>query len=338
MKVRILEKIYHPTNNSQLSTPFRRHREEYYIKLLGTAFPYGCNDMIDSLGNLSSPGFNSVNVMNIFPSSERRKRSHGHRSYRPPRILDVSFDSLLKHMEVPLGIHHIRTKLYALPLHTLRTLQKDTLKLLFTDNNSIEYRLSSIILDICHHRLFKPVRSDTSSDSSRFFLKPKFINKGIDSINLPNILNHKNIKSNIPPYFKFQKPPIISYSYSPTIASKIFNYKRTLTNLDLNNDLSIPSSCSESPFLYGPAGHVITGDLSIIENDELRNVIRKGPKYREAQPIKWKYTFKVLMDSVEEYARLWAKREEVEVDTLSDWVKSIRKAIQKRIYNLKRCM
>ena len=34
MKVRILEKICHPTNNPNLSTPFRRKREEYWIRLL----------------------------------------------------------------------------------------------------------------------------------------------------------------------------------------------------------------------------------------------------------------------------------------------------------------
>ena len=37
MKVRILEKIYHPTNSPGLSTPFRRKREEYWIRQLGTA-------------------------------------------------------------------------------------------------------------------------------------------------------------------------------------------------------------------------------------------------------------------------------------------------------------
>ena len=44
------------------------------------------------------------------------------------------------------------------------------------------------------------------------------------------------------------------------------------------------------------------------------------------------------MDSVEEYARLWAKREEVEVDTLSEWVKSVRSLIKTRISNLKGSM
>jgi hypothetical protein len=37
------------------------------------------------------------------------------------------------------------------------------------------------------------------------------------------------------------------------------------------------------------------------------------------------------MDSVEEYARQWAKREKEDLGTLSEWVKSVRSLIQIRI-------
>ena len=39
------------------------------------------------------------------------------------------------------------------------------------------------------------------------------------------------------------------------------------------------------------------------------------------------------MDSVEDYARQWAKREKVDLDTLSEWVKSVRSLIQIIIKN-----
>ena len=38
------------------------------------------------------------------------------------------------------------------------------------------------------------------------------------------------------------------------------------------------------------------------------------------------------MDSVEKYAREWAKQEEVELDALSEWVKSVRRDLKRRIY------
>ena len=40
------------------------------------------------------------------------------------------------------------------------------------------------------------------------------------------------------------------------------------------------------------------------------------------------------MDSVEEYARQWAKREMEDIDTLSEWVKSLRSLIRVRIKTL----
>jgi hypothetical protein len=57
------------------------------------------------------------------------------------------------------------------------------------------------------------------------FFKLKFSNKGIDAVNLRNILRHKKVQSCIPEYFKSKSMPRISYTYTPTIASKLFIYK-----------------------------------------------------------------------------------------------------------------
>ena len=44
-------------------------------------------------------------------------------------------------------------------------------------------------------------------------------------------------------------------------------------------------SCSSSRFLYTPANHVITGNLDIVKHTELRNLINKGPAFREQNNI-----------------------------------------------------
>jgi hypothetical protein len=49
--------------------------------------------------------------------------------------------------------------------------------------------------------------------------------------------------------------------------------------------------------------------------------------YRQLKSINWKHNFKIL-DSVEDYARQWAKREKEDLYTLSEWVKSLRSLIQ----------
>ena len=74
-------------------------------------------------------------------------------------------------------------------------------------------------------QLIKPVHSDPLFDETLHFLHMSFANKGIDAINVSNIL-HNKVTSTIPPYFKNQSVPVLSYTYINTIASKILNYKK----------------------------------------------------------------------------------------------------------------
>ena len=73
---------------------------------------------------------------------------------------------------------------------------------------------------------------DLMPDAKTHFIKLDFINKGIDAVNLPSILRSKSVTETVPTYFKEKEPPIISYTYTKTIASKIFNFSSTLSNLD----------------------------------------------------------------------------------------------------------
>ena len=230
MKGRILEKMYYPTSKPINScTNFRRKREEHWIRQLGTADPYGCNDHIDSIGNLTSPGCQSVNVLNLFDRTSSRHRSHRSRRYNKPEIHNVSFDGLLPFVNLQLGLHHIRTRLYSLSLQTLQVLYESTLTSHFTDVGSPGRRLQCIILDISSNRLFKIVRVCDSIVTKNWpFMKIKFANKGIDALNVSNILNQKSVESNIPPYFEYKELLCISYSYTSSFGTIIFNYKTSL--------------------------------------------------------------------------------------------------------------
>ena len=79
----------------------------------------------------------------------------------------------------------------------------------------------------------------------------------------------------------------------------------------------------------------MTGDLKIVRNIKLRDLLSKGPKYREPVSYLWHQNFDIIMDACEEYATRWAKKEDVEVDTLSEWIKSIADVLKRRIRRLK---
>ena len=97
-----------------------------------------------------------------------------------------------------------------------------------------------------------------------------------------------------------------------------------------------PLVCSPSQFLYSPAGHIVTNDLNIIQNQQLRDLKSKGPKNQNLQSFSWKYNFKLIMDFVEEYARKWVKQEEVELHALSEWIESVKHHLKRRIYIVSR--
>ena len=155
---------------------------------------------------------------------------------------------------------------------------------------------------------------------NRLFLKVKFANKGIDALNLSNMLNQKSVQSKIPPYFQYKESPCISYTYTRSVSSKMFNYKSSLQQIDFYCLPQNPQSCSYCDSKFAPCGHIVTGDLNIVHNQKLRDLLHKGPKYREPVSFSWHQNFKIITNACEEYARRWAKIEDVEVDTLSGWV------------------
>ena len=116
--------------------------------------------------------------------------------------------------------------------------------------------------------------------------------------------------------------------------------KNVLQGLNTENISRNPSACSckTSEFCYNPAVHVITGDFNIVRISKLGDILSKGPKYREPRSFTWKQNSKLILDSVEEYARLWAKNEDVEIDTLSEWVKSVMSLVNRRVSVLSRTM
>ena len=122
-------------------------------------------------------GCNEINMMSLFNTIPRTKRSHGHKRIQhpnvkkssKPRTLQDTFNDLLSNKQKPLGIHHICTILFSLPVNNLKDLRDFGLDKGGVDPFSPKYRLSSIICDVASFRLFKPVRSEPLHDNNRKF-------------------------------------------------------------------------------------------------------------------------------------------------------------------------
>ena len=129
----------------------------------------------------------------------------------------------------------------------------------------------------------------------------------------------------------------MSYECTSSVASKLFNFAPALSNLNVSEYLSNPETCQckESKFCYEPHGHVITGDLRVIENARLRERVAKGPKYREPNRINWKATETMFLESIDLYAKNWSKREQADLKYLSQRKDHLKELVTDGISNLK---
>ena len=280
-------------------------------------------------------------MYSLFNKQPRRKRSHGKRRYNErapqPDITMSTLVDLVDMIEKPEGVHKINTKLFSISFPQLRCLQELALESTNFDYSSAEYRVIAIILDIANFRLFRPVRRDVPAENPKHFMKIQFLNKAVDAINLPALLRSTSVTNKIPVYFRDKEPPIVSYEYTSTVASKLFNFSPALSNLNVSEYFSNPQTCQckESKFCYEPHGHVITGDLRVIENAKLRELVTKGPKYKEPNRVNWKATETMFFESIDLYAKNWSKREQVELKYLSEWKDQLKELVADRISNLK---
>lgn len=92
--------------------------------------------------------------------------------------------------------------------------------------------------------------------------------------------------------------------------------------------------CSLS-FNYSPAGYIITVSVNVVNHDDLKSLILKGPNFREPQSFNWHFNFIHIMNSVEEYSMVQTWKD---LDALFEWTKIVQCMLKSRIQRLKRSM
>ena len=196
-----------------------------------------------------------------------------------------------------------------------------------------------VIQDIIKDRLQRfnlEKKADKQNSNRKVFAKIYFHNKGIELVQVARVL--RRLQNKIPEDFKFREPPTVIYTRSPTIGQKIFNYKQTIESIQTDDWKSDDFSCSckDSKFIDGHHKHVITGDLRIIANKKLRNLLIKGPTYREPVDINWNRVFKEIKLGLDECQVKWTQLENKDAKMLDNWSKTVLDAVKKKINRLKK--
>ena len=67
----------------------------------------------------------------------------------------------------------------------------------------------------------------------------------------------------------------------------------------------------------------------------MRNLIGRGPAYREQNNIDWRVNLKNCKAAVSRYAKKWAREANVDRRVLRDWEETVYKFIDEKIESLK---
>ena len=76
---------------------------------------------------------------------------------------------------------------------------------------------------------------------------------------------------------------------------------------------------------------MITGNLDVIPDARVRNIISKGPKYRFPSNIDFPKCRREIAASLNDFINRWCKQENVKPDALKEWKINILKIIDTRI-------
>ena len=321
-------------------------REKYWMIQLNTIFPYGLNDRTNvkdfhDTFNVVTEHKNSKAVYSIFNKHPNRRTARGLKTnndnarFTPIRCTNKFIPSeFVNRLLVILGqldnqevILRCRTEIFAsklidcnkLFLHLTKCIN-DGIKLVFEKQDFLIH----ILRDLCLHRVQKSYVKKKSSD----FLPVYYVNRLMDSIDINKILRKQNIVD-LFPIKSDAATPTISFSYGKTIRSKVVNYKETIHNRVRNCNCDL----FDNKFKVEEYGHVFTGDLDIVENQELKKVLGYGLNYRGQQAPKVDKALKEYKVGIDRYTNSICDKSKISIQQFLPWktelCKTIEAALQK---------
>ena len=82
-------------------------------------------------------------------------------------------------------------------------------------------------------------------------------------------------------------------------------------------------------------GHVITGNLNIVNNERLRQLISKGPKYREPKQICFEEAREEIQTGIEQFIERISNDKGIHKSHFSEWKRHVLSPVNGKICTLK---
>ena len=299
--------------------------EDYWIEKLGTAFPLGLNDKKKGTGNISQD--RKVNYFSGQITRYKRGRGSRKKKRKSKKSMATIQSDICRLKDCLISSDHSlykTLKSYSLP-------DLDTLYSMSQNNSGLIYNVCS---SFCSTFSPKHQENNSSKSSKREFIVIPFDCKFIDNLHLKSIFSDTSIIDLLPNLIKTFAPLQIFYKYNDPISLPICNYASFLKNLTISDVKSIldnPCDCASSPFNYAPHGHIVTGNLDIVDNVELREVLSYGCKYRIPVSKSPDVIYMSINEAVNNFIKSKSRKYSQKETAFDNWKEKVLSVISNRI-------
>lgn len=331
------------------NTQDRLYYENQYMLLHKTLFPYGLNQIYNHQ-NLVKSNFNNPNNQSIiYPilfynskSASLGRFKRGKRKNKNKNHSDQSFRNNIKKLHDQFTNNSnwncVKTWLFANKKKHINRIYNIFINLSFSN-----LHFKHLFYDLLLHRskyfsialnISSYSNLNSCSNNPNSYCTISFTNSILNSINFNDLfskfshllpVNNINIKK----VFKFNMP----------IGRKIFNYNQVSKSISLVESSSnlTPCICSNpsySNFVNSHHGHIITGDLNIVESPILKHLMLKGTKYRLPMYFNFKSILRTLAMDLDKFIYSIAFKYNAPLESFNMWKFSILNNIKQSPSNI----
>ena len=296
-----------------------------------TAYPYGLNDRINKISVTAIKDKVCI-YKDLFDNSKSLVNKPIRIRSRNRKNTFIDFDKFITELDdVALNnknvIGYVKGKILGLKRSKAKVFTKYINKFKFKYN-----LIQDLIIDLLKYKLKckEWIWNDDSNSKFDSYLVIDFEHKYIDSLNIPQLLHNHELTSSFPIKNTYPK---VSYKYSQTLGSIVFNYVNFTKEINIENVDEYFCACDNSTFKDEFHGHIITGNLDILQDNELKNIFKFGSKFRLIPNLDLNKICSNINDRITEYISKLSFKLNMHIGEFSEWKSKLITNIRNKINN-----
>ena len=304
----------------------RRAREAFWIRRLHTLYPYGLNDRLDDnidqrdesipvLG-LLAPKYNKQKL--------RGKKKGGNKNTTEGDKLYADLEEMFSGDITPEMTTEAIRRIYGIvprmSKKEIKVLGEKAMEDIYNESN-IPERVLHCLMDLAKFKLFRKQKSPPPKPKKRIEhpFKITYTNHWIGKLKIGDMIHEQSLKDSLPKCVSDRGSPSVILKYTQTVRWKLLNYKRVIENFKFKELRNMSCECLDSEFKDDHHQHVVTGDLRIIRSLKLQNLFRKGPNFREPEPLDWRKARVSLMKDLDKFIDYWSDKLKLAPEFFLEW-------------------